>query len=157
MADGGGHPVKLLLAIFAQAGDGQIAPKLALQRGPAFTDFVTMEAVDNFVMRWLAFRHHDGLRKPVELERLTQQTLFRRRHVIWVVVVGNDSVLLYPQHAVDGLVAERAEMMHGLAKSIDGIYTLLVGERLQIGFQFGNQSLLHKIPHSLRFDFIRSL
>lgn len=47
--------------------------------------------------------------------------------------------------------------MDGLAKGIDGFNAFVFGKRLKVVLHLFNQSLLHKIPHSLRYDFIRSL
>lgn len=95
---------------------------------------MAMEAVDNFIMPGLTFRHYNGLGKTVHLQRFTEQPFFRRGNVVGVVIVRGNLVLFDPQYAVDRLFAKRAIFMDGLAKGVNGFNAFIFGKRLKIIF-----------------------
>jgi len=64
----GGHTVMFILPIPTQAGDGEIALELTLQRRPIFTNFMAMKTIHNFVVVRFAFSHNDRLGESIELQ-----------------------------------------------------------------------------------------
>jgi hypothetical protein len=111
---------------------------------------MTVKTVDNRIRLRALLDDDDRQGKAVGFQRRLQQAFFRWRHVIRIVVVGDDLLLFYPQHAVNGLGAEGTALVEHLTKRIDCLDARLVIQRLQISVQRLRQLLLHNIPHCWR-------
>ena len=68
MANGRSHAVELFLPRFTQAGDRKVTLKLALQGRPVTADIMAVKTIDNFVVLWRIFRHHDRLCESIQLQ-----------------------------------------------------------------------------------------